>query len=121
MVTTVSDLQPNIWLDIRLGERDKAIENFALSSIKLDCIEPAPKGTPRVKLTFCAYEHSIFKLWVCYKEGDEEREAIIMPSAGLSEQEIAELQKMISKLVKDATPQTIESPDLGVIPLPATA
>jgi molecular chaperone DnaK (HSP70) len=120
VVTTVSDFQPNIGLDIRLGERDNAAENFALSNIKLDSIEPALKGVPRVKLTFCAYEHSVFKLWVCYNEGDKEREAIITPSTGLSGQEIAALKKMIDTLVKETTP-TLEDPGLGLIPLPAIA
>ena len=91
MVTTASDFQPNIGLDIRLGERDNAVENFALTNIKLDSIEPAPKGIPHVKLTFCAYEHSVFTLWVCYNEGDKEREAILMPGTGLSPQEISRL------------------------------
>ena len=118
VVTTLIDEQTNICLDIRLGESEMACENFALSNLKLDYIDIVPKGVPRVKLTFCAYEHSVFKLWVCYKEGEEEREILITPTAGLTEKEIGDLQSAVNRLIKEIDPQQIEDLDLGTIALP---
>jgi Molecular chaperone len=118
-VTTIVDGQTNIGLDIRLGERTNANENFPISDLKLEYIEIAPKRVPRVKLTFWAFEHNVFKLWVCYKEGEKSTGVLITPTIGLSEQEIADLQKAVAKMIEETPIQPIEGLNPGILPLPA--
>jgi len=106
-------------LSIYMGESSKAEYNYPLSNIKLDCFEKGAAGVPRVKLTFYAYEHSVFRIGVCYKEGEPEQEISIIPATGLSEEKMNQLRELISKMTSQATPQEVGGPDLGVIPLSA--
>jgi molecular chaperone DnaK (HSP70) len=116
-VTTAMDAQPNMKLSIYMGESSKAEENYPLSNIKLDCFEKGAAGVPRIKLTFYAYEHSVFRIGVCYKEGEPEQDISIIPATGLSEEKMNQLRELISKMTSQATPQEVGGPDLGVVTL----
>lgn len=116
-VTTIADAQPDMKLSIYMGEGRKAEENYPLSNIKLDCFEKGAAGVPRVKLTFYAYEHSVFRIGVCYKEGQPEQDISIIPAAGLSEEDMNRLREMVNSMAVRVTPQEISGGDLGVIPL----
>jgi molecular chaperone DnaK (HSP70) len=100
-----------------MGESEKAEENYPMSNIRLDCIEKGAAGASRIKLTFYAYEHSVFRIGVCYKEGDPEQDISIIPATGLSEENMNRMREMINKMTAQVTPQEVEGQDLGVIPL----
>ena len=116
-VTTAVDEQPDIKLSIYMGESSKAGDNYPLSNIKLDCFEKGAAGVPRVKLTFYAYEHSVFRIGVCYREGEPEQEISIIPATGLSEEDMNRLRELVNKMTSQSTPQEVGGPDLAVIPL----
>jgi len=116
-VTTAVDSQPNMKLAIYMGESKKAEENYPLSNIRLDCFEKGAAGVPRIKLTFYAYEHSVFRIGVCYKEGEPEQDISIIPATGLSEEDMNRLREMINKMTSQSTPQEVGGGDLGVITL----
>jgi molecular chaperone DnaK len=119
VVTTVEDEQPNIGLDIRMGDSSKAAENYPFSYIRLDGVEKAPKGVPRVKLTFYAYNNSICNIGVRYKEDDPEQILTIFPSFGLSSEEVSLIHKKVAKMAEDCQPVELETLTGAVIPLPA--
>jgi molecular chaperone DnaK len=121
VVTTVQDSQKSIELDIRLGEGEKAADNYALSSIQLADINPAPKGVTRVRLTFYAYANSVFEIGVCYKESGPEQKISIIPSSGMSAEQIKKIQKMVARYAEECKPQELETLAGAVIPLPETA
>jgi molecular chaperone DnaK len=116
-VTTAVDSQPDMKLAVYMGESEKAEENYPMSNIRLDCIEKGAAGASRIKLTFYAYEHSVFRIGVCYKEGDPEQDISIIPATGLSEENMNRMREMINKMTAQVTPQEVEGQDLGVIPL----
>lgn len=118
-VTTAVDEQPDMKLSIYMGESSKAGDNYPLSNIQLDCFEKGAAGIPRVKLTFYAYEHSVFRIGVCYREGEPEQEISIIPATGLSEEDMNRLRELVNKMTSQSTPQEVGGPDLGVIPLAA--
>jgi molecular chaperone DnaK len=118
-VTTMVTSQPDMKLAIYMGESSRAEENYPLSNIKLDGFEKGGAGIPCIKLTFYAYEHSVFRIGVCYKEGEPEQEISIIPASGLSEEDMNRLRELINKMAAQVTPQEITGHDLGVIPLGA--
>ncbi len=116
-VTTAVDAQPNMKLSVYMGESSKAADNYPLSNINLDCFEKGDAGVPRIKLTFYAYEHSVFRIGVCYKEGEPEQDVSIIPATGLSEEKMNQLRELINKMTTQATPQEVGGEDLGVVKL----
>lgn len=119
VVTTVEDNQSNIGLDIRMGESTTASENYPFSCIRLDGVDQAPKGVPRVRLTFYAYSNSVCNIGVCYKENDSEQLLTIFPSFGLSGEQIKLLHKKVSKMADGCQLTELETLAGAVIPLPA--
>ncbi len=119
-VTTAEEQQPNIGLNVVLGEAPTAEGNFALSNIKLDGIELKPKGESKVRLTFYVYTNGIINIGVQYKDDEPEQKLTIIPSAGLSREEVAKIQKKYASYSEEppAGQKQVEFPDLPVIPLP---
>jgi molecular chaperone DnaK (HSP70) len=118
-VTTAVDSQADMSLLVYMGENKKAAENYPLSSVRLECEEKTPAGTPHIKLTFYAYEHSIFRVGVCYKPGRGEQEVCIIPASDVTEEEMNSLRDLVNKMAARSTPQEVGDGDLGVIPLVA--
>ncbi len=50
--TTASDGQPEVDVHVVQGERAMARDNNSLGQFKLDGIAPAPRGTPKIEVTF---------------------------------------------------------------------
>jgi molecular chaperone DnaK (HSP70) len=119
VVTTTEDNQPNIGLDIRLGEESRASENFAFSCVRLDDVEKAAKGVPRVKLTFYAYANSVYNIGVRYKDDDPEQLLTVFPSFGMSQSQVTSIHNMISKMAEACQPVELETLAGATIPLPS--
>ncbi len=119
VVTTVEDDQPNIGLDIRMGESSRAADNYPFSCIRLDGVEKALKGVPRVSLTFYAYSNSVCNIGVRYKEGDSEQVLTIFPSFGLSDEEVRCIHKKVARLATECQPAELETLAGATIPLPS--
>ncbi len=91
--STASDNQPSVEIHVLQGERDLAAYNRTLGRFHLDGIPPAPRGIPKIEVTFDIDANGI--LHVSAKDlGTGKQQAItITGHSGLDEKEI---QKMVS-------------------------
>jgi molecular chaperone DnaK len=91
--STASDNQPSVEIHVLQGERELAAYNRTLGRFHLDGIPPAPRGVPKIEVTFDIDANGI--LHVSAKDlGTGKQQAItITGHSGLDEKEI---QKMVS-------------------------
>ncbi len=99
--STASDNQPSVEIHILQGEREMASNNRSLGRFHLDGIPPAPRGIPKIEVTFDIDANGI--LHVSAKDmGTGKQQAItITGHSGLDEQEI-------DQMVKDAETHSSE-------------
>ena len=93
--STASDSQPSVEIHVLQGEREMATDNRTLGRFHLDGIPPAPRGVPKIEVTFDIDANGI--LHVTAKDmGTGKQQAItITGHSGLDEKEI-------DRMVKDA-------------------
>ncbi|MBN2198597.1 MAG: molecular chaperone DnaK [Candidatus Aminicenantes bacterium] len=93
--STASDSQPSVEIHVLQGERDMAAYNRTLGKFHLDGIPPAPRGVPKIEVTFDIDANGI--LHVSAKDlGTGKHQAItITGHSGLDEKEI-------DRMVQDA-------------------
>jgi molecular chaperone DnaK len=93
--STASDNQPSVEIHVLQGEREMAADNRTLGRFHLDGIPPAPRGIPKVEVTFDIDANGI--LQVSAKDmGTGKQQAItITGHSGLDDKEI-------DRMVKDA-------------------
>jgi len=91
--STASDNQPSVEIHILQGEREMASNNRSLGRFHLDGIPPAPRGVPKIEVTFDIDANGI--LHVSAKDmGTGKQQAItITGHSGLDEQEIDQMVK----------------------------
>jgi molecular chaperone DnaK len=99
--STASDNQPSVEIHILQGEREMASNNRSLGRFHLDGIPPAPRGIPKIEVTFDIDANGI--LHVSAKDmGTGKQQAItITGHSGLDEQEI-------DRMVNDAETHSAE-------------
>ena len=93
--STASDNQPSVEIHVLQGEREMAADNRTLGRFHLDGIPPAPRGIPKIEVTFDIDANGI--LHVNAKDmGTGKQQAItITGHSGLEDKEI-------EKMVKDS-------------------
>lgn len=93
--STASDSQPSVEIHVLQGEREMAAYNRTLGRFHLDGIPPAPRGVPKIEVTFDIDANGI--LHVSAKDtGTGKQQAItITGHSGLDEKEI-------NRMVQDA-------------------
>ncbi|NOR54264.1 MAG: molecular chaperone DnaK, partial [Candidatus Aminicenantes bacterium] len=91
--STAADNQPSVEIHVLQGERDMAAHNRTLGRFHLDGIPPAPRGIPKVEVTFDIDANGI--LHVSAKDiGTGKQKAItITGHSGLEENEIENMVK----------------------------
>lgn len=52
LFTTAADLQPSVTVRVFQGERPMAADNTSLGEFNLDGLPPAPRGVPKIEITF---------------------------------------------------------------------
>jgi molecular chaperone DnaK len=99
--STASDDQPSVEIHVLQGEREMAGDNRTLGRFHLDGIPPAPRGVPKVEVSFDIDANGI--LHVSAKDmGTGKQQAItITGHSGLDEKEI-------QRMVKDADSHAVE-------------
>ncbi len=99
--STASDNQPSVEIHVLQGEREMASYNRTLGRFHLDGIPPAPRGIPKVEVTFDIDANGI--LHVSAKDlGTGKQQAItITGHSGLDDKEI-------NRMVKDAEANAAE-------------
>jgi len=99
--STASDSQPSVEIHVLQGEREMASGNRTLGRFHLDGIPPAPRGIPKIEVTFDIDANGI--LHVTAKDlGTGKQQAItITGHSGLDEKEV-------DRMVKDADAHSAE-------------
>jgi molecular chaperone DnaK len=92
--TTASDSQPQVEINVLQGERPMAGDNKSLGRFILDGIPPAPRGVPKIEVTFDIDANGILNVSAKDTATGKEQKITITGSSGLSEDEV---QRMVTE------------------------
>ncbi len=92
--TTASDNQPQVEINVLQGERPMAADNKSLGRFILDGIPPAPRGMPKIEVTFDLDANGILNVTAKDQATGKEQKITITGSSGLSEDEV---QRMVNE------------------------
>lgn len=90
--STASDNQPAVDIHVLQGERPMANDNKTLGRFQLSDIPPAPRGVPKVEVTFDIDANGIMNISAKDSATGKEQSIKIEASSGLSEDEIARMK-----------------------------
>ncbi|MBD3413873.1 MAG: molecular chaperone DnaK [Candidatus Aminicenantes bacterium] len=93
--STASDNQPSVEVHVLQGEREMAKDNRSLGRFHLDGIPPAPRGVPKIEVTFDINADGILHVSAKDKGTGKEQAITITGHSGLEEDEV-------DRMVKDA-------------------
>jgi molecular chaperone DnaK len=86
--STASDMQPSVEVHVLQGERSMAGGNKSLGRFHLDGIRPAPRGMPKIEVTFDIDANGILHVSARDQDTGKEQSIRIEASSGLREDEI---------------------------------
>ncbi len=93
MFTTAVDNQQVVGIHVLQGERDLAEQNRSLARFELVGINPAPRGVPRVEVSFSIDANGILLVSARDSVTGKAQEMKVNPSGGLSQEEISRLAR----------------------------
>jgi molecular chaperone DnaK len=93
--STAADSQTSVEIHVLQGERTMATDNVTLGRFSLDGIPPAPRGIPKIEVSFDIDVNGIVNVKALDMGTKKEQKITITSSSGLSSEEI-------DRLVKDA-------------------
>ncbi len=91
--TTAEDNQSEVEIDIFQGEREIAEDNKLLGKFTLKNIPPAPKGIPRIEVTFSINVNGILKVSAIDLSTKNKREFFVSNSGLLDKNEIKKIKE----------------------------
>ena len=91
--STAQDNQPAVDIMVYQGERPMARDNKLLGHFQLSGIKAAPRGTPRIEVTFNIDVNGIVKVSAKDLDSQKEQEITISGSNGLSKEEIDRMMR----------------------------
>lgn len=97
--STASDNQPSVEIHVVQGERPMAADNKSLGRFNLDGIPPAPRGTPKIEVSFDIDANGILSVKAKDQTSGKEQSIRIEASSGLSD---ADVEKMRTDADKNA-------------------
>ena len=92
--TTAADNQPQVEINVLQGERPMANDNKSLGKFILDGILPAPRGVPKIEVTFDIDANGILNVTAKDQATSKEQKITITGSSGLSDDEV---QRMVQE------------------------
>jgi molecular chaperone DnaK len=91
--STAADGQTQVEIHVLQGERPMALDNKSLGRFILDGIVPAPRGVPQIEVAFDINADGILNVSATDKATGREQAMQILPSSGLSDDEIDNMVK----------------------------
>ncbi len=91
--TTAADNQTQVEIHVLQGERELAKDNRTLGRFILDGIPPAPRGVPKIEVTFDIDANGILHVSAKDMATGKEQKIRIEASSGLTEEEIERMVK----------------------------
>jgi molecular chaperone DnaK len=92
--STADDSQTKVEIHVLQGERAQARDNRTLGRFHLEGIMPAPRGVPKIKVTFDIDANGILSVMAKDEATGKDTRITITAGSGLSE---AEIQKMVEE------------------------
>jgi molecular chaperone DnaK len=89
--TTAADNQPQVEINVLQGERPMAADNKSLGKFILDGILPAPRGLPKIEVTFDIDANGILNVTAKDSATGKEQKITITGSSGLSDSEVSRM------------------------------
>ena len=86
--TTAGENQPQVEINVLQGERPMANDNKSLGKFILDGILPAPRGVPKIEVTFDIDANGILNVAAKDQATSKEQKITITGSSGLSDTEV---------------------------------
>jgi molecular chaperone DnaK len=90
--TTASDNQPSVEIHVLQGERPMASGNKTIGKFHLDGIPPAPRGVPKIEVTFDIDANGILNVTAKDQGTGKEQRIRIEASSGLTDDEIRRMR-----------------------------
>lgn len=92
--STAEDNQSAVTIHVIQGERKQAAHNKSLGQFNLEGIQPAPRGTPQIEVTFDLNADGILNVSAADKQTGQEQKITIQASGGLSDEDV---EKMVQE------------------------
>ena len=89
--STAADNQTQVGIKVLQGERDMAAHNKLLGQFDLVGIPPAPRGVPKIEVTFDIDANGIVHVSAKDKATNKEQSVAIQSSGGLSDDQIQQM------------------------------
>lgn len=102
--STVEDNQDEVEINVYQGEEDIAEDNKLLGKFTLKGIKAAPRGVPRINVTFNINIDGILKVSAMDLSTKKKKEVVVTDSGLLSQDEKKRMRKKIVEFKEDQSP-----------------
>lgn len=91
--TTAADNQPSVEVKVYQGERPMAADNKLIGHFHLDGIPPAPRGVPKIEVTFDIDANGVLSVSAKDQSTGKQQHIRIEGSSGLSKEEVERMKR----------------------------
>lgn len=99
--TTAADNQTSVEIHILQGERPLAKDNVSLGRFMLDGIPPAPRGIPKIEVTYEIDENGILHVTAKDLATNKSQNITVTQAVRLSEEEVERMKKEAEKFAEE--------------------